>query len=686
MIAGAALLVGLGGGLMRPYDEGLYGKLARNALEHGRYLYAVGSDGELYEGFSKPPLTILLVAASFDALGVSLTALRLPFALSMLATIGVAFAWGRRIGGQLDGQLGGQLGGQLDGQLGGQLGGTPFGVAWAGALLTCTAAFRWGRVACIEPMLMLWVLTGLWAYHQAMGRRGRAGIAWALLSALALCLAVGTKQVVVGLAMIPIVVLELWRLRWREALPRLLLVLGLPTLVGLAWLRAVAGAVGEAAFEIYFDVGVVERVEGYRSGTSMRSLNELSGVVAEACEPFAWVLGAVGLVVLVLTRPPARGRADGALLLPLLLLVTVLVFDNASSSMRPWYAYNLVVPLSAGLGFLVAGLVAPGGDRLGIARATGGAMVLAVGAVGSLADVTSQLNVVVLVGLLVVLAWRGGSPGSRWVRARVVLLAAGVLALGVGIATRPELRTPPGGHERLMTILAARGIERVHVDNDTKLGSQHAWGTYYGPKADLIAQPPWRTRREADAYVTGVIWPTEFRPPSGVEVVHVPGVMAVIGDVERAPWDGSTLGVLLDQGPLTFEAEHLPSQRVDVVVDDPQASGGYASAVVVGSGRPQDAFLLSHGPGVRLPPGPYTAEFMLRYGCQGVVERLALVLQVIAGRKSVRRVELQCPEQEANDYEAVAVKFSLESAARVELRVKYAFGDVWFDRVVVRRR
>lgn len=647
---------------MRPYDEGLYGKLARNALEHGRYLYAVGADGELYEGFSKPPLTILLVAASFDALGVSLTALRLPFALSMLATIGVAFAWGRRIGG------------------------TPFAVAWAGVLLGCAATFRWGRVACIEPMLMLWVLTGLWAYHQAMDRRGRASGIWALLAALALCLAVGTKQVVVGLAMIPIVILELWRFRWREALPRLLLVLGLPTLVGLAWLRAVANAVGEAAFEIYFDVGVVERVEGYRAGTSMRSLNELSGVVAEACEPFAWVLGAAGLVVLVLTRPPARRRADGALLLPLLLLVAVLVFENASSSMRPWYAYNLVVPLAAGLGFLIAGLVAPEGDRLGIARATGGALALAVGAVGSLADVTSQLNVVAFSGLLVVLAWRGGPQELRWTRARVVLLVVGALALGVGIATRPELRTPAAGHERLMAILAAREIERVHVDNDTKIGSQHAWGTYYGPKAALVAQPPWRTRGEAEAYVTGVIWPTEFRPPSGVEVVHVPGVMAVIGDVGRAPWDGSTLDRLLDEGPLTFEAEHLPSQRVDVVVADPQASGGFASAVVVGSGRPWDAFLLSHGPGVHLPPGSYTADFMLRYGCQGVVERLALVLQVVAGRKSVRRVELECPEQEAEEYEAVPVKFSLDHASRVELRVKYAFGDVWFDRVMVRRR
>lgn len=660
VVASVVLLVGLDGGQMRPYDEGLYGKLARNALAQGRYLHAIGPDGELYEGFSKPPLTILAVAASFHAFGVSLATLRLPFALSMLATIGVAYAWGRRIGG------------------------VPFGVAWAGTLLGCAATFRWGRVACIEPMLMLWVLAGLWAYHEAMDARGRARFAWTVVAALALCLAVVTKQVVVGLAVAPIVALELWRWRWREALPRLLLVLGLPVLVGLGWLRAVTRAVGDIAFEIYFDVGVVERVEGYDSGTSMRSLNELAGVVAEACDPFAWVLGAAGLVILVLARRTSRRDADGALLLPLLLLTAVLVFDNLSSSMRPWYAYNLVVPLAGGLGFLVSGLAAPAGHPLGIARTVGGALVLAMGAIGMLAEVTSQLNIAMIVGLLVVLAGRGG-PGPRWSRARIVLLAAGAVALGVGTAMRPELWTPPAGHERLMRIFAARGIEQVHVDNDTKLGSQHAWGTYYGPRAEFITQPPWRTRDRAEAYVTGIIWPTELRPPEGIEIIHVPGVMAVVGDLERAPWNASTLEVLLGEAPLTFEAEHLPSQRFDVVVADPQASGGFATAVAPRFGRPWDPFLLAYGPGVRLPSGFYTAEFMLRYGCGGVVERTALVLQATAGHKSVRQIELACPEEEAEGYEAVSLGFSLKNASRVELRVKYVFGEVWFDRVTVRQ-
>ena len=124
-IATPLLLVGLGEGTMRPYDEGLYGKLARNALLHDTYLHAVDPSGELYPDFTKPPLTIVLVAASFRWLGVSLAALRLPFALSMLGLVLVAFAWGRRIAG------------------------LPMAVAWSGTLLLVAACVRWGRVACI---------------------------------------------------------------------------------------------------------------------------------------------------------------------------------------------------------------------------------------------------------------------------------------------------------------------------------------------------------------------------------------------------------------------------------------------------------------------------------------------------------------------------------------------------------
>ncbi|MCA9710936.1 MAG: glycosyltransferase family 39 protein, partial [Myxococcales bacterium] len=606
------MLYGLGGGALQPYDEGLYGKLARNALVYGQYLHAVGVDGQLYEGFEKPPLSIMAVAASFGTLGFSLTALRLPFALCSIASIGVAFAWGRRIGG------------------------LPFGVAWAGALLFCEATLRWGRTASIEPMLMLFVLTGLWAYHEALLRQGRAKWAWTLVAAGALVLAAATKQVLVGLAMAPIVALELWRWRGREALPRLALVVGLPVVVGLAWLWLLATRVGDVAFDIYFASGVVERLEGYRSGWALRTLNELAGAVAETSQPFPWVLGVAGLVVLVLRQPAARREASGALLLPLLLVTTVLVFDNLSDSMRPWYAYDLIVPLTGGVGFLVAGLApsdppvgpglgpAPPRDRLATAHAAAGALTLAVGAVGALADVISELDAALLAGLLVIVAWRSSARPAVRRGARLALLGAAALAFVVGTAVRRELHTPPGGHEQLMERFAARGIERVHVDTDTQIIGQNAWGTYYGPHAQWITRPPWRTHaQDAQAYVTGVIWPTELHPIDGVEILHAPGVSAVVGRLDRAPWGISAMRELLEQpGHLTFEAEHLPSQREDVVRTDPQASGGLAVAAGARPvGRPRAPFMLSHGPGIRLERGRYVADFMVRIHCAGRVER-----------------------------------------------------------------
>ena len=660
-LAMVIVLPGLGGGTMRVYDEALYGSLARNALEHDHYLYAIDHEGALYRAFSKPPLTVASVAASFHLLGASLTALRLPFALGMIATIGVAFAWGRRIGG------------------------LPFGVAWAGTLMMSAACVRWGRAACIEPMLMLWILLGCWAYHEALERRGRSAWAWAGVSALALVLAVATKQVVVMVAIGPIVMLELWRGRLREAAPRLLLVLGAPLCAGLGWLWLVFGRLGDEAIEIYVRFGVLRRMAGYRSGLGRRALNELSGVVGEACDPFPWILGVAGLVVLVLMRPTSRREAGGALLLPLIWVTTVVVFDNLSDSMMPWYAYDVVVPLTGGIGFLVAGLVAPSSDRLGIVRAIGGALALAVGAIGALGGVVSQLDVAVVVGLAVVVGWPRGSARPWAARMRIALLAAAALAFVLGALARPERDHAPGAHEQLMQELAARGIERVHVASDSGIDSETAWRTYYGPKAQSVSRPPWRTQSDAQAYVTRTRWPSELVPPNGSEIIRGPGMMAIVGHLDQPPWTPATLETLLAAGPISFEAEHLPGQREGTVRDDASASGGMARAVVVPRGGERAAFVLGHGPGIRLPAGRYSVEFVLRWGCGEIVEKTAVVAQVLAGRQTLEQVELACPGEEPGEYEAVRLEISLRKSARVEFWVKYMSGEVWFDRVVVER-
>lgn len=664
-LAGPALLWGLGGGTLRVYDEGLYGQLARNALEHGEYLHAVGPDGELYPGFTKPPLTILAVAAAFRGLGVSMLALRLPFALAMLGLVAVAFAWGRRMGG------------------------LPFAVAWALCLVGVAASARWGRVACIEPMLMLWVMLGLWAYHEALTREGARAWGWAALAAVALALAVATKQAVVGIAALPIVAMELWLRQGRRAWGRVALVLGLPALVGATWLWLMVRRLGDAALDVYVHTGVLERMAGFESGQSARSLNELSETVAEACLPFPWVLGVAGLVVLVLARPPGRRTADGALLLPLLLVTATLVYENASQSMLPWYAFDFVPPLTAGVAFLVAGLVRPGEGALEHTRAVGGAVALAVGAVGMLAPVVSQLDAAVLAGVAVVGLVLAKDRNRTIVRVgRPALLAVAAVAFGLGTWRRPELRTPPGGHEQLMRELAARGIGGVAVDVDTRLTGELALHTYYGPHARWVSRPPWRSGEAVPAaYVTGAIWPLELRPENGSEVLRGPGVLALVGgDMEQPAWSRNALDGLLAAGPITFEAEHLPSQRADALVEDPAAHGGLARARVPFAGRREEIFLLSHGPQLVFPAGSYTAEFELRWSCDGVVGgRPAAILHVAAG-ESLAKVEVPCEGEGTGEYRAVPVEFRLSRRAAVELRVQYVGGAVWHDRTRVERR
>lgn len=664
-LAAPALLVGLEGGTLRVYDEGLYGQLARNALEHGQYLHAVGADGELYPGFTKPPLTIACVAASFRLLGVSMLALRLPFALAMLGLVAVAFSWGRRIAG------------------------LPLAVAWGLGLVGVAASARWGRVACIEPMLMLFVLLGLWAYHEALVREGARAWAWAAVAGVALALAVATKQLVVGIAVVPIVALELWLREGRRAWGRVALVVGPPALVGAAWLRLMVHRFGDAAIEIYLRTGVLRRAAGFESGHGARSLNELSETVAAACQPFPWGLGVAGLVVLVLARPPTRRAADGALLLPLLLVTTTLVYENASQSMLPWYAFDFVPPLVGGVAFLVAGLVRPGEGGLAAARAVGGALALALGAIGMLAPVVSQLDVAVLVGAAVVGLVRARDRNRTIVRVgRAALLAAAALAFALGTWRRPELHAHVGAHEQLMRVLAARGIATVSVDADARLPGELALGTYYGPHAQRVTRPPWRSDEPApQAYVTGTIWPLELQPENGSEVLRAPGAMALVGGaLERPAWSHGTVAALLDAGPLTFEAEHLPSQRPDALVEDPAAHGGLARARVPFAGRREEAFLLSHGPQLVLPAGSYTAEFELRWDCDDVVGgRPAAILHVEAG-ESLEKHEVACEGEGTGEYRAVAVDFRLPRRAALELRVQYVGGAVWHDRTLVRRR
>ncbi len=659
------VLLGLEGGELRVHDEGLYGQLARNALHHDRYLYAVGADGEFYETFNKPPLTLLTVAASFRALGVSMFALRLPFALSMLGLVLVSFAWGRRIGG------------------------LSFAVGWAGALASCEATFRWGRSACIEPMLVLWIMAALWAYHEATVRTGRRAMAWALGCGVALALAFATKQVVVAIGVVPIVALEVWRWQWRQSWRRLVLVLAVPTVTAVVWIVAMLRVLGDKAIEVYFETAVLQRMEGYETGSLARTLNELSAVVVDAAAPFPWVLGVAGVVLLALARPHARREVDAAWLLPLWLLSAVLVFENLSGSMLPWYAFDLIPPLAGGIGFCVAAVAHPEPGRLGLSRASVGAVGLGLAAIAALEGWVSQLNAAIVAAVAVVVLWRmAQSPAhaatARRGRGGLVLLAA--LAIVAAALDRPELRRPPEGHEQLMRALAERGVTRVHVDQDTGLSGPHAWATYYGPQAQWVEHPPWRRNNDAQAYVTGTLWPEEMTPTNGCELLRVPGAIAVVGPLGTAPTASASLEQLLDAGPISFEAEHGSSQRLGTVRVDPAARGGHARAVIPRRGHAEPAFVLSHGVGARLARGLYTATFELRSDCGDIVERPAAVVQVLGGGQVLRRATLHCDGHGSGAYEPFAVDFRVPRTATVDLRVQYFEGELWHDRTLIVRR
>jgi hypothetical protein len=318
-----------------------------------------------------------------------------------------------------------------------------------------------------------------------------------------------------------------------------------------------------------------------------------------------------------------------------------------------------------------------------------------VGAVGMLAPVVSQLDVAVMVGVVVVVLVRAGRDpvvdrNRTIVRfGSVTLLAAAAVAFAVGTWRKPELRSPPGGHEQLMRSLAARGLTRVEVDVDTRLAGEHALGTYYGPQAQWVTRPPWQRGEPApEAYVTGAIWPLELRPENGSEVLRGPGVMALVGGAQDRPaWSHTTMDALLDAGPITFEAEHLSSQRPDALVEDREASGGAARARVPFWGRLEEMFLLTHGPQLTLPKGRYTAQFELRWHCDGAVGgQPAAMVYVEGSGKRLGKVEVVCDGEETGEYGPVTVDFRLGRRAVVELRVQYIGGSVWHDRTVVLRR
>jgi 4-amino-4-deoxy-L-arabinose transferase-like glycosyltransferase len=323
----------------------------------------VEADGTFSGKFSKPPLSLWLAAASMNALGPSMFSLRLPFALGMLFAIFVVTAWGTRAHG------------------------ARLGLAWGATLTLCTATLRWGRYASIEPLFVGFGLAALWWHAEAMLATARRAAWWSLGAGLALTLAFLTKQLAVGLFVLPILVVDLVHrdLGRPGRVRRLALVLATPALLGGAWLWGAWRRAGEALVDIFFVQSVGGRIAGLDEGMNRRELDEVSTIVHDVVAPFPWVLGVVGLAAAWWwSRRSAASDGDetrGRTLLPTamvaLLLTASLLYDHVAATLLPWYVFAFVPPIAAGIAFVV--------DRAVDVRRDGPPWTWAVAATGVLA-------------------------------------------------------------------------------------------------------------------------------------------------------------------------------------------------------------------------------------------------------------------------------------------------------------
>jgi len=653
LLAAGLLLLDLGAGEWRTWDEALYARVTRNALEHDHYLYAVNEAGEYYRRFSKPPMSVWLSALSFSTLGASVTALRLPFALGMLATVGFAFGWGRRIGG------------------------LPMAIGWSVTLALCVATTRWGRHANIEPLFIAGLLGGLWAYHASVDAQdSKQARRFAAVAGSSLAFAVLTKQLAVGMAVLPIVALELWR-RERSALPRLALTLGIPALVGIVWFAWAGAATDGAVFEGMLDRGLRRRIEGFGGGQNARTLNELASTVAETTAPIPWVLGAAGLALLCITRPREELRKPGpALLLPLWFAGNVLILDNVSRSMLPWYALHIVVPVLGGAGWLIAATMSRAGrSPRHMARAGLGWGCAGAAAITASEGLVSQLDVALVGGALLI---AGTLKRPAVVRTTALV---GVLLLMIGARLRdPELHPPDQPYSPLIAELEAH--PRVAVDRRNALPDLGMRGLF-GPHAKQVTRAPWPTT-DYDAYVIPVVLPTEYEPPEGVQIHRTAGATAFTGDLTQQAWTRTSIDTLLERGPVTFEAEHTGASGWSTTYEDPDASGGAVRRHALFLNEKPPKLPLSVGPTLKLPAGHYTLEVWMRWSCpEHAAERTAAIVVAGTSEGELVRENLAC-EDGPSTLDVQRFEFELPSRKLFDMRVAFRFGFVEHDRTVLR--
>lgn len=678
-IGGFVLFCNYGSGTFKRWDEGLYGQFARNALTYHDYLLPLDTAGNYSrEPFSKPPLSFLLVALSFVLFEPSIASLRLPFTLGTLALALVCFAWGNDIARRLRA-------------------GPWLGFVWGLFVLLSDSSMIWGRYAVIEDVFVLFTTLALWLHTRALAR----GSWWSLLAGVSLCLAFLIKQLAVGIAILPMFLLELLHLRSdgvRRVLGRTLL-WSLPTLaVALTWAFLAYGREGQRFAGMLWTFALVQRFQGYQGTVHFNTFNRVSGLLDEAIQPFSWLLGAVGLcafagAVLYLRRPGARAQLS----LALSFVTCVLILENGTKSLLPWYVYSFVPSVTLGLAWVTTQgyrVLGASWRRAGfrpsayaVVLAGLGSIVLFLALAATARMIVSEVNFVVALLGLGVLAWCWARrlTDRPWLPP---LAFAGCLALlTLGHFRHAEYRHSPGTFEVLMGLVGKAGVAQPVISKAVSKSDVQ----YYEPTTLFgsnvrVGSAPWLdppSAASADAFIDLFVVPRELDALAPGRIQRAPGATLFLGDLSSDPIPEAAITSLLSAGPLTFEAEWMNSARSQSLVSDSLASGGKARHYKPWLSEATKDHSISTATTLTLPAGSYVAEAWVRWRCGK--QKGAEVGTVKAGKRQ-RKLSCKTPDHLAG-YRSVPVTFTLDKPGGVPLLVTFerGRGELWHDRTLIWR-
>lgn len=673
------LFFNYGSGTFKRWDEGLYGQFARNALTYHDYLLPLDTTGNYSrEPFSKPPLSFLLVALSFTLFEPSIASLRLPFTLGSLLLALVCFGWGNDISRRFNASRW-------------------LGFVWGLFLLLSEASMTWGRYAVIEDVFVLFTTLSLWLHTRALTRSRW----WALLAGLGLCLAFLIKQLAVGIAILPMFLLELLHLReqgLRRTLGRTLLWAAPTVAVAVTWAFLAYGREGERFAGMLWTFALVQRFQGYQGTVHFNTFNRIAGILDDAGRPFSWLIGALGLAIFAgavirLRRPGARAQ-----LAPVLSFLTcVLILENATKSLLPWYVYSFLPSLTLGLAWvttegyraIAARWLRPGfhPSAQHVALAALSATIVFLALAETFRMLVSQLNVAVLLLVVAGLLWLLAPRATRRSWQPPVAFGSCLALLTLAHFRHGEYRQSPGTFEVLMGLLGEARVKQPVISGAVSKSDIE----YYEPTTLFgstvrVGGAPWlgpQGAPPADAFVDLFVVPAELDAHAPGRVRHAPGATLFLGDMSANPIDDATIASLLASGPLTFEAEWMDSTRVTSLVSDSLASGGQARRYKPWFSEGSKDHTVSVASTLALPAGEYVAEVFVRWRCGE--QKGAEVGTVKAGK---RQRKLSCKTRDHLDaYRGIPVSFALDKPAAVPLSVTYerGRGELWHDRTLIWR-